>query len=154
MFLPEDFSLEPADKKTYAQGRMPDRTYIHKPFIFQRAQSRDNGQPARFIVKVLDTEAETTIERDLEGWTLKETPKGRYQFTFLLAREAGNIKEIWIERIPAAGVNSDIKLLLNLNNSEDIQRFFELVDIVRTIDPQGSEQRPVEWCNSGGAAPA
>jgi hypothetical protein len=139
MFLPEDFSLDPADKKTYAQGRMPDRTYIHKSFQFQRAQSRDNGQPARFVVKVFDTEAETIIERDLEGWTLKETPKGRYQFTFLLAREAGIIKEIWIERIPAPGVKSDIKLLLSLNNSEDIQRFFELVDIVRTIEPQGSE---------------
>jgi hypothetical protein len=139
MFLPEDFSLESADKKTYAQGRMPDRTYISRSFEFQRGQSRDNGQPARFVVKVFDTETESVAERDLEGWSLKETPKGRYQFRFLLTREAGNIKEIWIERIPALGVNSDIKLLLNLNNSEDIQRFFELVDLVRTVEPQGSE---------------
>lgn len=94
MSLPENFSLDQADKKTYAQGRMPGMTYIHKSFKFQREQSRDNGQPARFVVKVFDTDAETLIERDLEGWTLKETPKGRYQFTFLLAREAGNIKEI------------------------------------------------------------
>jgi hypothetical protein len=139
MFLPEDFTLEPTDKTAYAQARVPDRTYISKSFSLPRPGSMDHGQPARFAIKVFDTETETTIEQHGEEWILRETPAGRYQVKFLLAREAGNIKEIWIERVPASGIKGDISLFLNLKSRGDIERFFQLVDIVREIQPDGGE---------------
>jgi len=144
MFPPDESSPDPVDKKTYAQGRLPDRTYVHKSFSFPRENSIDYGQPARFVVKVFDTDSESKIERDGEDWLLMETPGGRYQTRFLLVRDVGNIKEIWIERIPAAGVNGEIKTLLHLKKKEHIQRFFELVDLVRKLDPQGEETMRVD----------
>jgi hypothetical protein len=139
MFTPDESPPDPKDNKTYAQGRLPDRTYIHMSFPFPRENSMDYGQPARFVVKVFDTDSETKIEKDGEDWLLRETPGGRYQTRFLLVRDVGNIKEIWIERIPAPGVNGEIKPLLHLNKREHIERFFELVDLVRKLDPQGDE---------------
>jgi hypothetical protein len=144
MFPNDESSPAPADKKTYAQGRLPDRTYIHKTFTFPRENSKDHGQPARFVVKVFDTESESRIEKDLEDWVLYETPGGRYQFRFLLVRDVGCIKEIFIERIPAAGVNSEIKTLLHLKEQEHVQRFFELVDLVRKLDPRGEETMRID----------
>lgn len=137
-------SPTPEDKKTYAQGRLPDRVYIHKSFTFTRENSTDYGRPARFVVKVFDTDSESRIQKDLEDWILYETPGGRYQFSFLLVRDVGIIKEIRIERIPAAGVNSEIKTLLHLNKREHIQRFFELVDLVRKLDPRGDETMRID----------
>ncbi len=75
---------------------------------------------------------------------LHETPGGRYQFRFLLVRGVGCIKEIFIERIPATGVNGEIKTLLHLKNQEHVQRFFELVDLVRKLDPRGEETMRID----------
>jgi hypothetical protein len=135
--LPDWLPTETADETTYAQGRRPDRTYISSSFPLVRPGSPDHGQPARFIIKVFDPESESIIEQEGEAWILKETPKGRYQVKFLVAREAGNIKQISIERVPAAGSGEANRPLLTLTRA-DIPRFLELIQLVDSTPTEGN----------------
>jgi len=134
--LPDWFPSEPVDETTYAQGRQSDRTYISLSFPLVRNGSIDHGQPARFIIKVFDPESESTLEQQGEAWILKETHKGRYQIRFLVAREAGNIKQIWIDRVPTSGSGDQLTTLLTLTRP-DIPRFLELVQLVSSTPPDG-----------------
>jgi len=121
---------EDEEETTYAQGRVPQRTYISKTFTIDRPSSRDHGQPARFVHKVFDPAGETVARFDGTEWTLGETPKGRYQFKLLIAREAGRIKELWIQRVPPAGSPGRVKVLLNLRGPEAEH----LVELLRTLE--------------------
>ena len=94
---------ESPDDTTYAQGRLTERTYASKSFVIDRETSRDFGQPARFIHKVFDTDAESVATFEGSEWLISQTPKGRYQFKLLVAREAGKVKELWIQRVPPPG---------------------------------------------------
>jgi hypothetical protein len=42
------------------------------------------------------------------------------------------------------GVNGEIKKLLHLKKQEHVQRFFELVDLVRKLDPRGEETMRID----------
>lgn len=134
--LPDWIPIEPVDQTTYAQGRQSDRTYVSSSFPLVRNGSPDHGQPARFIIKVFDPESESVLEQQGEAWILKETHKDRYQIRFLVAREAGNIKQIWIDRVPASGSGAQLATLLTLSRP-DIPRFLELVQLVSSTPPDG-----------------
>jgi len=127
---------EDIDETGYAQGRLPSRTYASKSFPLKRSNSSDDGSPARFICKVFDTETESALELDGEAYTIRETPAGRYQIKLLVAREAGNIKELWIQRIPAATSSANATTLLNLKQP-DIGRLVELLKVLDAIPTEG-----------------
>ena len=96
----DDFEdLEP-DPVHYAQGRQEDRTYASRSFVLSRSGSSDDRAPARFIYKVFDNAQEHRLERSGDEWLVRETPAGRYQFKLLVARESGNVKDLWIQRVP------------------------------------------------------
>ena len=135
--LSDWFPVEPVDETTYAQGRQPDRTYLSSSFPLVRPGSPDHGEPARFIIKVFDPETESILEQQGEAWILKETHRGRYQIQFLVAREAGNIKEIKIFRVPAPGSGESLSTLLTLSRP-DIPRFLELIQLVRSSPTDGT----------------
>jgi hypothetical protein len=135
--LPDRIPDEPVDETTYAQGRQPDRTYLSSSFPLIRPGSPDHGEPARFIIKVFEPETESILEQQGEAWILKETHRGRYQIQFLVAREAGNIKEIKICRVPASGSGESLSTLLTLSRP-DIPRFLELVQLVRSSPTDGT----------------
>lgn len=118
------------DETTFAQGRLPGRTYASKSFPLKRTNSSDDGHPARFICKVLDTDNETIVEQDGEEWLLRETDAGRYQFKVLVAREAGNVKQLWIQRVPAEGKGGSVKNLLSLTQPE----IGRLIDFIKLLD--------------------
>ena len=80
------------DETVFAQGRLPNRTYVSKSFAINRPNSSDFGAPARFFCKVFDPESESMLEREADEWVLRETPAGRYQIKLLVAREPGNVK--------------------------------------------------------------
>lgn len=132
----DDPLAEDADETTYAQGRLPSRTYASRSFELTRPGSADHGQPARFVCKVFDPDSETVITRDVEEWTICETPAGRYQFKLLVAREPGNVKEIWIQRVPAPGSNTPVRNLLNLQQPE-VGRLLELLQTLPSITVEG-----------------
>lgn len=137
------FEIDPIDETTAAQGRVDSRTYFSRSFDLQRPNSNDNNQPARFIYKVFDPETESFILREADDWVLKETPAGRYQIRFLVAREAGNVKQIWIERVPTPGNNGEIKTFLTLSQPE-VGRLIELVKLLDAVPPEGELARRVE----------
>lgn len=125
-----EFLEDDADETTYAQGRLADRTYASRSFPFKRTMSADDGTPARFVCKVFDPETESIVELDGEEWLISSTPAGRYQFKLLVAREAGNVKEIWIQRVPAPDANGAVKNLLNLRQPEA----GNLIEFLKTLD--------------------
>lgn len=134
---PDGHFDEEIDETMYAQGRLPSRTYVSRSFELNRTNSSDYGSPARFVCKVFDTESESTLEFDGEGYTIRETPAGRYQIKLMIARESGNVKELWIQRIPAAGSAENAKTLLNLKQPE-IDRLIELIKILESIPITGA----------------
>lgn len=118
------------DEIVYAQGRVPERTYVSKGFVIDREPSSDYGQPARFVHKVFDTEAESIAELDGTQWVISETPAGRYQVKLLVTREAGHVKELWIQRVPASGAAGKVTVQLNLRRPEVTR----LVELIRNLD--------------------
>ena len=113
-----DLVTEDEDEAVYAQGRSPERTYASRSFPVKHPQSQDFGQPARFVYKVLD--GEEASELILEGgqWVVSETTGGRVQIKLLVAREAGAVKELWIQKIPTSGSTDKVKNLLNLKREQ------------------------------------
>lgn len=134
--LSDFIPMDPPDETTYAQGRQPERTYISSTFPLRRNGSPDNGQPARFITKVFDADPDYKVEQDGDIWILQGGPQQRYQVRFLIAREAGNIKQILIDRVPNRGSTDKIETVLTLNRA-DIPRFRELVQLVDVTPTEG-----------------
>jgi antiviral defense system Shedu protein SduA len=129
---------EPDDEETdYAQRRVNFRTYATKSFELLRTNSTDDGTQARFIRKVFDPDTETSLEPVIDGWVVRESPAGRYQIKVLVAREPGNVKELWIQRVPAPGTAGSIKTLLNLKQP-DIARLFDYLKIIEAFPVEGS----------------
>jgi len=114
----------------FAQARLPDRTYASRTFGYPRTNSSDHGQPARFAYKVFDNGVESTLNFVGEEWLISETPGGRVQIKLLLCRDAGNIKELWIQKVPAPGHSGAVQRILNLKGSDirTLVDFFKLID--------------------------
>lgn len=141
----DDWPIEPwddswgeiEDETTYAQGRVPERTYASTSWVIDRRTSRDYGQPARFIHKVFDTASETKAVFDGTEWIISESPKGRYQLKLLVAREAGNVTELWIQGVPPVGSSDKVKVLANLRR-DDAARLVELLRNLNCIPVEGN----------------
>ncbi|WP_243769763.1 Shedu immune nuclease family protein [Amycolatopsis acidicola] len=123
-------SDEVDDDTIYAQGRLPDRTYASASFPIPWAASPDHGKPARFVWKVFDPREETVACLDGEQWVVSETAAGRSQVKLLVAREAGRVRELWIQRVPRSGEPGKIKTLLNLRGREAAR----LIELLRNLD--------------------
>jgi hypothetical protein len=117
----------------YARGRLPGRTYASKSFPLPVRASRDHGKPARFVWKVFDEDGQDRLDQaapDIK-WTeeiVEETPSGRKQVRVQLAREAGEVREIQIQRVPRAGNSVESLLTLNREGSR------RLIDLVKSLD--------------------
>jgi hypothetical protein len=121
---------EDARETTFAQGRSPEYTYVSRSFSIDRPASSDFGQPARFVQKVFDSDVESRVELEGNEWVIYESPGGRVQVKLLLTREAGHVKELWLQKVPANGAGGNVKVLLNLK-SDSVQR---LIDTLKAID--------------------
>ena len=128
--------IHDVNETTYAQGRLPDRTYVSRSFPLRHTGSDDDGEPARFIYKVFDPESETLVEQEAEGWVIRETPAGRYQFKLLVARDPGNVKQLWIQRVPGPDQSGSATNLLNLQQPE-VGRLVELLKTLDSIPVEG-----------------
>jgi hypothetical protein len=137
----DEFPEEPGEW-TFATGRLPDRTYASRSFPINRPSSRDFGKPARFVYKVFDPETESMVQREGEEWVVRETPAGRFQIKLLMAREAGNVKEIWIHRVPTNSFGA-VRTLLNLKG-DDAARLVDLVRALEHIPIEGQETTRVD----------
>ena len=123
----------------YASGRLPGRTYASKTFPVVGPLSRDHGQPARFIYKVFDNGEESELTLEGREWVVRETPAGRFQIKLLVAREAGRVKSLWIQRVPGPGHGGQVSTLLNLDREDSAT----LIDLIKNL-----EHIPVEGGSS------
>lgn len=118
------------DETVFAQGRVDSRTYLSRSFPLRRTNSSDDGAPARFVCKVFDPATQSMIDRELDEWVIRTTRAGRYQIKLLVARDPGNVKELWIQRVPAPGTSGAVTNLLNLKQPEAGR----LIEFLRTLD--------------------
>ena len=143
-----DFEFDdepPPNEVTWARGRLPDRTYLHATFPLDLRASQDYGQPARYVVKVFDEPVEHTAPGDTSGgleWTeevVQTTPGGRKQIKIQVAREAGQVRELLIQRVPTSADATKLETLLCLDR-EGAARLIDLVSNLRYVPVEGGER--------------
>ncbi len=114
---------------TYAEGRLTTRTYATKSFT--AAFGRDEGYPSRYIYRVFD---EVVADDDDEwDWTREvvfTTPGGRKQLQLQVAREAGAVRKLRIQKVPTSGDLTRLENVLELDRDQATR----LVDMLRAID--------------------
>jgi Shedu protein SduA, C-terminal len=113
----------------YAVGRLPGRTYASRTFPVAGELSRDAGQPARFIYKVFHNGEESELILEGDEWLIRETDAGRYQFKLMVAREAGRVKSLWIQRLPGPGRGGKVRTLMCLDRDNSAA----LIEFLRNL---------------------
>ncbi|GAA1456571.1 Shedu immune nuclease family protein [Williamsia maris] len=114
---------------TYAEGRYTTRTYASRSFPTQFG--RDLGEPARYIYRVFD-EVMTEDDNDWE-WTndvVFTTPAGRKQLQLQVAREAGAVRKLRIQKVPTSGDMTKLEHVLELDRDQAKR----LIDMLRALD--------------------
>ena len=139
---PWDGEAEPhlGEDKTetlYASGRLSGRTYASKTFSIAGELSRDFGQPARFIYKIFQNNEESELTLEGDEWLVRETAAGRYQIKLLVAREAGRVKRLWIQRVPGPGHRGRVKTLMCLDR-ENSAALIELLRNLKYLPVEGA----------------
>ncbi|MPZ66946.1 MAG: DUF4263 domain-containing protein [Pseudonocardiaceae bacterium] len=133
--MPGFFPLEPANEVTWAYGRQVDRTYVSRTFSFPLPQSQDYGQPTRYIWKVFDEAAEpedlgSLPDSDRTEHVLDETSGGRKQIKLQVTRQAGNIRQIEIQRVPTNPEATEVQTILRFDRDASAR----LILLARTLD--------------------
>lgn len=128
------FDEPPPTEVTYARGRLPDRTYVSRTFSLDLRASKDFGQPARYVSKVFD-ERPATAGRDDPNLEWSEavvmtTPGGRKQLKIQIARSAGEVRQIELQRVPTSPTAERMETLLTLDREQSAR----LVELVRALD--------------------
>ncbi len=125
--LPWD--LPAANDVDYAVGRLTTRTYVSKSFIWQFGQ--DAGQPGRYIHLVFDEVP--TDDDDEWDWTQEvvyTTPGGRKQLELQVARSAGTIRKIKVQKVPTSSSATKLEPVLELDREQSAR----LIEMLRALD--------------------
>lgn len=126
--LLQDIFAEP-DEVTYASSRLPNRIYVSRSFAMEFGN--DRGQPARYIRKVFDEE----VTPDDENWewtthVVYVTPGGRKQLELQVARSAGAVRKIRIQKVPTDPASTRLEPALELDRTQSMR----LIDLIRALD--------------------
>jgi hypothetical protein len=121
--------LPEPNEVTFAEGRLTTRTYASKSFT--AAFGQDQGHPSRYIYKVFD---EAVIDDNGDwDWTNEvvfTTPGGRKQLQLQVARQAGVVRKLRIQKVPTSGDLTRLENVLELNRDQATR----LIDMLRAID--------------------
>lgn len=121
----------------YAQRRFEGRIYLSRSWVLAFDSSRDFGHQARYVTRVFDPEAAEDAEDHWE-WSEMEihrSPQGRIQIKAMVAREAGVVRQIKIEKI---GTNR-VEQLVTLDR-ERAQSFIDFIRALEYIDPADGDE--------------
>jgi hypothetical protein len=121
--------LPEPNEVTYAEGRLTTRTYASRSFTTQFGQ--DAGQPGRYLYRVFD-EVVTDDNDDWE-WTnevVSTTKAGRKQLQLQVARSAGAVRKLRLQKVPTTGDRTKLVTLLEL----DREQATRLIDMLRALD--------------------
>lgn len=120
----------------FANGRQTDRVYVSRSFIAQFAA--DAGHPSRYIYKVFDEVEDQDCQDDWE-WTeyvVDTTHGGRKQIQLQVAREAGAVRKIRIQRVPTDPDAKKLETMLTLDRAQST-RLIDLIKALDSIPPSG-----------------
>ncbi|MDV3131446.1 Shedu immune nuclease family protein [Mycobacterium sp. 29Ha] len=123
--------VTPADPNevTYAEGRLPTRTYATRSFLAQFG--RDAGHPSRYIYRVFDEVA--AADDDQWEWTndvVFTTPAGRKQLQLQIARDRGAVRKLRVQKVPTNGDATKLETVLELDRDQATR----LIDMLRAVD--------------------
>jgi AcrR family transcriptional regulator len=127
--IPRLSDLSEPNEVTYAAGRLTTRTYASRSF--KMAFGRDVGEHARYIHRAFD-EVVTEDANDWE-WTkdvVFTTPGGRKQLELQVARSAGAVRKLRIQKVPTSGDLTKLETVLELDRDQATR----LIDMLRAID--------------------
>ena len=130
---PDLFLFGPTSDVDYAKGRRPERTYVSKTFPLRLSNSRDYGQPTRYVWKVFDGPEEPEDVSGLPDVEREEyvvDTKARTQIKLQVTRQAGNIRCIEIQRVPTDPDATNMQTLAVL----DREAAARLMLLARTLD--------------------
>lgn len=121
--------LPEPDEVTFAEGRLTTRTYVTRSFT--AAFGQDSGHPTRYIYRVFDE----VFTEDDENWewtneVVYTTPGGRKQLQLQVARSAGAVRKIRIQKVPTTGDRSKLETVLELDREQSSR----LLDMLRALD--------------------
>lgn len=135
--------LNQGNEVVWANGRMPDRVYAYRSFIAQHG--RDAGYPARYVYKVFDEREDLDADDNWE-WTeyvVSTTPGGRKQLRLEVARHAGAVRQIVLQRVPTDPNSDKVEQMLRLDRDQST-RLIDLVKALDAIPPEGNESVRVD----------
>lgn len=138
---PRDSPPEP-DEVTFADGRLITRTYLTKSFVARFG--RDTGHPARYVYRVFD-EVPTDDQRDW-SWTnevVYTTPGGRKQLQLQVARSAGAVRKIRIQKVPTDPGQRKLETVLELDRAQS-GRLLEMLRALDSIPVEGDSSVRVD----------
>ncbi len=122
-------ALPEPNEVTFAEGRLTTRTYASKSFT--AAFGQDQGHPSRYIYRVFDEViADNDDEWDWTNQVVFTTPGGRKQIQLQVARSAGAVRKIRIQKVPTSGDPTRLENVLELNRDQATR----LIDMLRAID--------------------
>ncbi len=121
--------LSEPNEVTYAEGRLTTRTYASKNFT--AAFGQDQGHPSRYIYRAFDEVV--TADDDEWDWTVdvvSTTPGARKQIQLQVARSAGAVRKIRIQKVPTSGDLTRLENVLELDRDQSTR----LIDMLRALD--------------------
>lgn len=121
---------EDGNEVIWARGRLPNRIYAYRSFIAKFAA--DAGHPSRYIYKVFDEQADEVTDTEWE-WTehvIDTTHGGRKQLQLQVARYAGAIRQIRIQRVPTDPAATQLETMLKLDRAQSTA----LIDLIKALD--------------------
>jgi hypothetical protein len=135
-------ATRPKNDVDYARGRFPERTYVSKTFPLPWAGSRDYGQPTRYVWKVFDDTSETDDLSTLPDLTRTEhelSANSRTQIRLEVTREAGNVRQIQIQKVPTDPNATQLQTVLTLDR-EAAARLMLVAETLDRIPIEGGEE--------------
>lgn len=128
----EEFFAKPSDV-TFANGRLPNRIYVSRSFPM--GFGADKGEPARYVHKVFDEE-EQPDEDDWEWDNEVVYVTKRKQLTLNVARAAGAVRKITIQKVPTNPNSTKLEPVLELDREQSM-KLIELIKALDTIPIEG-----------------
>lgn len=125
----------------YARRRLAGRTYVSRTFSLDLRASQDYGQPARYATKVFDEKPALSRDSENVDWeetVVTSTPGGRKQIKVQIARSAGEVREIQIQKVPASPTADRMDVLLTLDR-EDSRKLVEFFHTLRYVSADEGE---------------
>lgn len=121
--------LPEPNEVTYAEGRLTTRTYANRSFA--APFGRDTGYPSRYIYRVFDE----MLTEDDPGWdwtneVVHTTPGARKQLQLQVARSAGAVRKLRIQKVPTSGDLTRLETVLELDRDQATR----LIDMLRALD--------------------